>query len=442
VTASVESLMKLATDVVARTRELGADEASVSVSRGTHVTIQRRGRKVEQATEATNRGLVVSLLVDDRYTSNSTSDLRPEALDAFLVRCVDSARYLEADPFRRLPAREQCGRGVSEEALDQDDPAWRDRTAAEREGLARDIEEWLLAHGGELVSCSSFAADGRAEAVRVLSNGFADSSSGAWFSAGADMTLSEGDKRPESAAYYACRHLSDLPAADVIAAEAIEKVKQRLGSKPTTSGTYPMLLDNRTSGRLLGVLGGPLSGGALHEGRSCLADRLGTAIASPLLTIEDDPTIPRGLGSRPWDGDCLVSRPRTIVADGVLESYYISLYYARKMGVDPTSGGRSNWLVKPGQRSYAEIVRGLDKAIVVTGFIGGNSNAATGDFSFGIRGLLVERGEVVQSLSEMNVSGNLLRIFQQLVEVGSDPWPWSATRSPSMLFEGVAFSGT
>ena len=440
---SNEVLMDLATQVAARCKELGADEASVSVSRGTHVTIQRRSRKVEQATEATNRGLVVSLLVDDRYTSNSTSDLRPDALDAFLVRCVESARYIETDPLRRLPDRELCGRGVSEEVLDQDDPAWRDHTAAEREAQAKAIEDALLDQGGsEVISCSSFVADGRSEAVRVLSNGFADSSCGAWFSAGADMTLAEGDRRPEAGSYYACRYLSDLPSAEFIAAEAIEKVKERLGSKPIASGSYPMLLENRTTGRLLGVLGGPLSGASLHEGRSCLAEKLGTSIASPLLTIEDDPAIPRGLGSRPWDGDCLVARPRTIIKDGVLESYYISLYYARKLGVEPTTGGRSNWLVKPGERSYAQMLGGLDKAIVVTGFVGGNSNAATGDFSFGIRGLLVENGKVVQSLSEMNVSGNLLRIFQQLVEVGNDPWPWSSTRSPSMLFDGVSFSGS
>lgn len=435
-------LMGLAARVVGRTIELGADEASVSASYGTHVTIQRRSRKVEQATEATTRGLVVSVLADDRFTSNSTSDLRPEALDAFLVRCVESARYLEPDPLRRLPNREACGRGASEEILDQDDPAWARRTSAEREAQALAIEEALHARGvDDMVSCSSFVADGRAEAVRVLSNGFADSSSGAWFSAGADMTLSEGDRRPESAAYYACRYLADLPSADVIAEEAIEKVRQRIGSKPIASGTFPMLLENRTAGRLLGVLGGPLSGSALHEGRSCLVDRLGTPVASPLLTIEDDPTIPRGLGSRPWDGDCLVARPRTIVREGVLESYYISQYFARKLGVEPTTGGRSNWVIRPGARSYAEIARELDRAILVTGFVGGNSNAATGDFSFGIRGLLLERGTVVQPLSEMNVSGNILRILHQLVEVGNDPWPWSSTRSPTMVFADVQFSG-
>ena len=138
-------LMELARHVVRRTRELGAEEVSVSASRGTHVSIQRREGKVEHASEATTRGLVVSLLANDRYTSNATSDLRPEALDAFLQRCVASARFLEPDPNRRLADPALCGRGVSEEALDQDDPAWATRTAADRDEQCAGMERALLA---------------------------------------------------------------------------------------------------------------------------------------------------------------------------------------------------------------------------------------------------------------------------------------------------------
>ncbi len=203
-----------------------------------------------------------------------------------------------------------------------------------------------------------------------------------------------------------------------------------------------MLLENRCAGRILGVLGGPMSGSALHQGRSCLTDRLGTAIASDKLTLIDDPTIPRGLGSRPWDGDCLVAKPRTLIRDGVLESYNIGVYFARKLGVDPKGSGRSNWVVAPGTRDLQQMAAELDRAVLVTGFLGGNSNPSTGDFSYGIRGLLLERGEVVQSLSEMNVSGNILQLLPRLVEVGSDVWAWSSVRAPTLRFDDVQFSGT
>jgi len=433
----------LATRVMERARRQGADEVAVAVSRGSHVTLQRRARKVEQATEATTRGLSLSILAADRYTNNSTSDLRPEALERFVERCVESARVLEPDPDRRLPDPSLCGHGVTEATLDQDDPAWADRTALDREQQALAIEDALLSSGrDDVISGTSYVADGRSEMIRVQSNGFADSTRGAWFSTAAELTLAEGDKRPEASSSYACRHLRDLPSEQIVAKEAIDRVEQRLGAKPIASGSYPMLLENRVAGQILGALSGPMSGGALHEGRSCLADRLDTVIASPLLSIVDDPTLPRGLGSRPWDGDALVARPMTVLDRGVLRMYYVSVYYGRRLGIPPTTGGRSNWVVSPGKRPPAAIAADLDRAILVNGFIGGNINGTTGDFSYGIRGSLLERGEVVAPLSEMNVSGNLLRLLGQLEEVGDDPWIWSTIRSPTLLFRDVQFSGT
>jgi len=437
-----DDLMPLAERVMKRALELGATEASVSTSRGSHVTIQRRERQVEQATEATTQGLVLALTKDDRYTSNSTSDLRPEALDQFIARCVQAADYIEPDEYRRLPELSQCGRGVSEEALDQDDPAWRSRTPDDRAAQAAAIEEAILATGlPDHISTTAYVADGRSEEVYVLSNGFADRTAGAWFTLGGQTTLAEGDKRPEAGVFYGARHLADLPSPEAVAADVKERALRRLNSGPAPSGRYPMLVENRTGGRLLSILSGPMSGGALHHGRSCLEGRQGTRIASDVLTIRDDPTIPRGLGSRPWGGSCLVAEPRTMIANGVLENYHIGLYYARKLGVEPTSGGRSNWVVEPGTRSFAEIAADLPRAILVTGFLGGSSNSSTGDFSFGIQGLLLEHGEVTQSLSEMNVAGNILELMGNLVEVGNDPWTWSTVRSPALHFADVDFSG-
>jgi PmbA protein len=440
-----EELLDLATRVMKRAQALGADEVSVAVSRGTHVMLQRRDRKIEQATEASTRGLVLAVLANDRFSSNSTNDLRPDALDAFVRRSVESASVLEPDPFRRLPEGALCGRGVSDETLDQDDPSWARWTAADREAQALEIEEMLLAAApSSRISASASVADERGEGVRVMSNGFADGTAGAWFSFGADLTLGDGVRRPEGGAYYAARHRTDLPALEVLVNDCVRSATERVGSKPIPSGTYPMVLENCDAGQVLGMLLGPMSGGALYEGRSCLQGKLGQPIACEALTIRDDPTIPRGLGSRPWDGDGFAARPRTVIEKGVLLTYYISQYHARKLGVEPTTGGKSNWLVEipKNARPFREMVRDLPRAVQVTGFLGGQSNSTTGDFSFGIRGLLLERGEVVQSLSEMNVSGNLLQLMPRIAELGNDPWMFSSIRSPSLVIDGVQFSGT
>ena len=439
----MSDLLHLAERVVQKTKAFGAEEVNATVSRGSHVTINRRGGKVEQATEATTRGLVVSLLADGRYTSNSTSDLRDDALDAFLKRCVESAAYLEPDPERRLPDGSECGRGATQDALEQDDPNWYTRTAAARSDFAENLEKTLAGRvGDDVISQAVYCADGQAQVVRVMSNGFADENRGAWFAAGGEMTLEEGDKRPESSAYFAARYLDDLPAHEFIADEIVRRTRERLGSKAVESATYPLILLNRAAGRLLGAMAGPLSGGALHNRRTCFPDHIGKAIASKHLNVIDDPTIPRGLGSRPWDGDARVAIPRTIIEDGVLRSYYIDVYYGRKLDMAPTTGSSSNWVIRPGQQTWQEIAAAYPKAILVNGFLGGNSNSTSGDFSFGIRGVLVENGEPTQSLSEMNVSGNVTDIFKRLVAVADDPWKWSAVQSPTMVFEDVDFSGS
>lgn len=438
-----EPILDLAERVVAYAKKKGAHEVGCSVSEGSHVTIQRRGGKVEQATEATTRGLSLSVLVDDRFSSNSTSDLRPDALERFVERAIASTSFLEPDEARRQPDGSLCGRGVDEDVLDQLDPTWEQRTAADRADYAAALENALIAlHRDDVISSAVYSADGFGRSIRVMSNGFSGADEGAWFAAGGEMTLKEGEKRPESAAYFAARHFSDLPSIDTIAAEVDRRTRERLGAGPAASGSYPMLLNRRAAGRILGMLGGPMSGGSLQQGRSCLADKIGEKIGSDAFTLIDDPTIPRGLGSRPWDGDAFRSRPRTLFENGVLKQYNIGHYHATKLGVDATSGGRSNWVIPPGERSFLEMAADLPVAIEVTGFLGGNSNGATGDFSLGIRGVLWENGKPSRSLAEMNVSGNVTTLFQQLAEVGNDPWTFASVRSPTLLFTDVQFSGT
>lgn len=436
--------MDLARDAVAKLLALGADEATALVSEGSHTTILRRDGKVEQATEATTRGLSISLLADEKWSTHGTSDLRPEALQAFFARAVEATRFLEPDPDRRLPDPQLCGRGPSDAALEQLDPHFALRTASERAAHAVAIEHALgrMQVDGR-ISAAVYVADGRSKTTRVTSGGFADETEGAWFAAGGEITLTDADgRRPEGDAYFASRYLTDLPDTDVIAERVVASATERLGSGPIASGQYPMLLENRVAGRILGLLSSPLSGGSLHHGRSCLAGKRGERIGSEHLTILDDPTVPRGLGSHAWDGDGMVARPMSVVEGGVLKEYYLGTYYARKLGMPVTTGSKSNWVLPVGRRSVNTIARDFDKAILVTGFLGGNSNGTSGDFSFGIRGVLLERGEPTKSLSEMNIAGNTLTIFHKLAELADDLWHFSSVRSPTLLFEDVQFSGS
>lgn len=441
---NTEQMWDLARDVLRTVRDLGAEEATVATSRHDETSLSRRAGRLEQATQATSQSLSLSLLVDDRFSVHSTSDLRPDALRQFLREAVEATAFLEPEPERRQPPRELCGLGATEAELDLCDPGWEAVSVERRRDLALAMEQAVDALPGrdQILSATSYFSDTRADAVRVMSNGFEAASRSTGFGHGTALTLSEpGGRRPEAMAWYSSTHLSDLPDPARVAAEAQARALLRLGSGPAPSGRYPMLLDAPVVGRVLGCLSGPLSGAELHQGRSCLAGKIGQPIAAPLLHIEDQPLLPRAMGSRPYDGDGLRARPMPVIEGGVLQNYYINTYYSRKLGAPATTGGRSNWVVRPGARSPQEILRDLPACILVNGFLGGNSNGVTGDFSFGIQGVLYEHGEVKAHLSEMNVSGNILELLQRLSEVGSDVWTWSSLRSPSLLFDGVEFSG-
>ena len=189
------------------------------------------------------------------------------------------------------------------------------------------------------------------------------------------------------------------------------------------------------------MLGGPLSGASLQQKRSFLEGKLGLAIGSPLLDVADDPLIPKAFGSRLYDGEGIAARRRTVFEKGVLRGYYIDTYYGKKLKMAPTSSGVSNLAWTLGEKPQAAILKDVGEGILVTSFLGGNSNGTTGDYSFGVQGFRIRGGERAEPVGEMNIAGNMLELLKKLTAVGNDPWPYSSTRTPTLVFEGVQFAG-
>jgi PmbA protein len=202
-----------------------------------------------------------------------------------------------------------------------------------------------------------------------------------------------------------------------------------------------LVVDNRAAGRLMAGLGGPLTGAALQQKRSFLEGRLGQPIGSPLLDVADDPLLPKALGSRLFDGEGLAARRRTVFEKGVLRSYFVDTYYGKKLKMEPTTGGPSNLVWTLGPKSQAEILKDVGEGLLVTGFLGGNSNGTTGDYSLGVQGFVIRGGKRAEPVGEMNIAGNMLDLTKRLAAVGNDPWPYSQNRTPTLVFEGVQFAG-
>jgi len=215
----------------------------------------------------------------------------------------------------------------------------------------------------------------------------------------------------------------------------------RLGASKAKSAKLTMVVDHRAAGRMVSMVLGPLSGMQVQQKRSFLDGKLGAKIGAPALHLSDEPLLERGLGSRHWDGEGMATRARPIFEAGVLRTYFIDTYYARKMGTKPTTGGASNLSWKLGSKDQAALLADVKEGILVTGFLGGNSNGATGDFSLGVQGFRIRRGQIAEPVSEMNIAGNQTDLWKRLAVVGNDPFPYSSMRTPTLVFDKVDFAG-
>ena len=425
-----------------KAKQLGASESELGINHSRSVEVDFRDGKVEKLKESTEQSMWLAVYAKGRYSNHSTNDLSKASLEKFIANAVDLTGYLEKDEFRKLTDPELY-QGQHTVDIDLNDARQVEITAEDRLKRAREMGESLEGKDERIISVSSGFYDSHSESYHLKSNGFEGHREATSFTNATEVSLQgEGDKKPQNWRYYTARHLEDLIGPEQTALEALSRTQDQLGAKKIQSETMPMIVENSNVRSLLGRLMGPLSASAIQQKNSFLADKKGQQIASPLLSIVDDPTIVRGLGSRYYDGDGIAANIRPIISQGVLDDYFVDVYYGNKLGWKPTSGGSSNLVIQPGKRSGAEIEAGLDKGILVTNWLGGNANGTTGDYSFGIAGWLIENGKRVQPITEMNISGNYNDLLMNLIEVGNDPWIHSSFRTPTMVFDKVSFSGS
>jgi PmbA protein len=421
----------------------GANEAAAAASRARHVELSWRDGRVETASESTTRGLGIDLYVDGRYASVSTSDLRPEAIERLVQDGVALTRALAPDPFRKLPDP-ALYEGRAEVALELFDPAHDRLDATARRQSAAAIEEAARAVPGadRILSVSASVGDTSAERVFFTSNGFEGARRGTDHGMSAEVSVADPDgRRPEDWDAASARFLSDLPAPGEIGRGAALRALSRIGSEKGDSAVTPVVVDARAAGRLVGALFGAISGSSLQQKRSFLEGMLGKSIGSDWLDVKDDPLVVRGHGSRLWDGEGIAARPFPVIEKGVLASYYVDTYYGRKLGIPPTTSRVSNLAWRLGSGGRDALLAGMGDGLLVTGFLGGNSNSTTGDFSLGVQGFRVRGGKLAGPVGEMNASGNHKDLWARLSGAGNDPYPYSAMRTPSLLFAGIQIAG-
>jgi len=438
-----QDLLKLAERAVRAATKAGAQGARVTVRRARESSLEWRDGKLDRLRESTRRSASVSLYVDGRYSSSTTSDLREAALDTFVADGVAMTRLLAADPARGLPdpSRYQPRRSSGLELYDAKGagvgPDDRRADVKAMEAAARSCQA-----ADRIVSITSTCEDDLTEVAKVASNGLKASEQRSAFGHVCSINLRGEGARKQPAWWYSYRRArSALVSPAAVAREAMRRGHLALGSAPEPTGRYGCVIENATARRLLGSLLMAADGAAVQQQRSFLAGQVGQTIGSAALDVRDDPLLPGGLASASFDGEGMATRARPLFERGALRMLYLDTYYGRKLKLEPTIGSRSNVVVAPGERDLDGLLATMDRGILVTSFLGGNSNSATGDFSFGVRGFWVEGGKIKRPVAEMNIAGNHLSFWKRLAEVGNDPWAESSYRTPSLRFEDVQFSG-
>jgi len=418
----------------------GAKQVSVIIGESKSSNVDVRDQKIDTLKEAIQSSMTIRLFVDGKYSVQKTNRMKKEELARFIEQGIEGTRYLSEDPYRGLPDPELYFKG---EAIDLKtlDPSYNEIDPAKKVDLAFEVEKEVSGKDERIISVTASYNDWMGSRVMVTSNGFEGDTMNSNFRLSASVSVDGGDARPSDGWNESAVYFNQLKKKE-IGATALSRAIKHIGQKKIKSGNFSMIVENRSVGRIFSPLMEALDGYNIQQKSSFLIDKLGEKVASSKLTITDDPFIVGGRGSMLFDNEGLAAKKRMVFDKGVLGTYFIDTYYARKLGMEPSSGETSNLLFETGDKSLEELITLMGDGILVSGFNGGNTNGLTGDFSYGIDGFLVEKGKIVKSISEMNITGNMKDLWMSLIEVGNDPRPDSSWQTPSLLFEGVDFSGS
>jgi len=450
----IKALGDLAEDVVSRARKGGADVAEAIARSGSELSTKVRLGEPELVEEAAHRGLGMRIIKDKRVALTSTSDLTPRGLDRFLQDALELVEIAQEDPFAGPADPDLIAHGGFPE-LDLYDPAGGEVTAAEGIELSRRGEQAARSFDPRISNSdgATFSRTAGAFAL-VLSGGFRGGYAGSYASlVVSPVAEDEGGKKRRGFHYTAKRYLGDLDSPEDVGREAARRTLRKLGARKVPTCEAPVIFDPDAARAILGLMASCIMGGSIWRKSSYLVGREGTRVASDLVTIVDDPLIRRAPGSRPFDGEGLLSRRNVVVEGGMLKTYLCDSYSGRKMGhaltASASRGGgggvgpsTSNFLLQPTSTKAADILASTPRGLYVTEMMGFGFNAVTGDFSRGASGFWIEDGKLSHPVSEVTISLNVDQLWQRIDAVGDDLDQRSATASPTLRVSSMTIAGS
>ncbi|MGY5514191.1 metalloprotease PmbA [Vibrio antiquarius] len=429
---------------VARALKLASaksDAAEVAITKSTGLSVSTRMGEVENVEFNSDGALGITVYRGQRKGSASTSDLSEAAIEQTVIAALDIAHYTSEDPFAGPAAKEYMVQEIPELDLfhpDAPDPDYAADVAiaAEKEALSYD----------SAIKQSDGASYDSHYGVKVYGNShglLASYASSRHSTSCCVIGLGQNGEMERDYSYTVARHRDDLWTPETVGRKAAENTINRLDAQRLKTGKYPIMFAADVATGLIGHLVMAISGGNLYRKSSFLLDHLGKQVLPEWFNISERPHVLRGLASSPFDSEGVYTQDREIITDGVLATYLLTSYAARKMKMTPTghAGGIHNWYVKSTGQNFEQMLKELGTGLLVTEVMGQGVNVVTGDYSRGAAGFWVENGEIQYPVSEITIAGNLKDMFNKIVAVGSDVETRSQIQTGSILLDAMKVAG-
>ena len=439
----------LAKHCLAFAMQQGADAVRITLTKSLMNLVGLLNGEVDKTAHALDRSLQLQLFVEGRFGSFSSNRLEKEGLEAFIREAIGTVKMLEADAFRALPAPERLAKdAVTGRELGLYDTEYESLTAEKRREMALSSMAWprlSSAHPGnswKLISEEGEYSDSVFDSLTLDSQGLEARHTETSFEIGYESTVEDSEGRHFSSYWWdATPRLKDLQLKDC-AENACRRAVAQLDPQGVPSGKYTLILDSECASKVVTPVLNALGGYSLQQKNSFLTDSLGKQLFPEGLTILDAPRTPGDTGCRLFDSEGVATREMPIIQNGVVKTYFLNTYISRKMEMEPTVEDATRVKVLPfgGCRTQEEVLAKMGDGILVTGFNGGNSNPATGNFSYGIEGFLIKDGKRVHPVREMLITGNFLTLWNNLVAVADDARPCLSKLVPTLAFKEVDFS--
>ncbi len=434
------ALEQLMGAVLDRSYANGATDAAVSVNHDEGFGVDVRMGGIETVAFSEEKGVAVTVYIGQQKGSATSSDTSDAALDAMVEAACDIAKVSAKDPCFGLPDEGLIEMQYPDLNLFHPwalSPEKAGELALACETRALELDKRIHNSDGANVSTYSFC-HGYAN-----TRGFSGVIESTRHSLTCSLLAEAHGSMQRDYAYTTARTADKLMSGDDLAALAVERTVNRLSSRQLDTQKVPVLFSSRVSSSLMGAFIQAVSGSSLYRKHSFLLDSLGETIFPENMTIFEDPHLLCGLGSSPFDGEGLITRPNVFIQDGVLQQYVLGSYSARKLGLKTTanSSGVHNLTVKPTAGNLDELIQTMHRGLLVTELMGQGVNGITGDYSRGAAGFWVEDGKIQYPVDEVTVAGNLKDMFRRIVAVGSDINPSISTRCGSILIEEMTLAG-